>query len=145
VDGDESLSEVFWSVARMLRHRDLETVEPFGITLSQSRALGVLQRHGAMRLSDLAHHLRIAPRSATEVVDALEQRHLLSRSPDPSDRRATLVEVTPDGESISRAVRKARLAEGDELFTVLSADQREVLAGLLQTVRAAADPRHPAP
>jgi DNA-binding MarR family transcriptional regulator len=42
-----------------------------------------------MRLSELSEHLHIAPRSATEVVDALESRGLVRRRPDPDDRRAT--------------------------------------------------------
>ena len=50
-----------------------------------------------MRLSELSDRLHIAPRSATEVVDALEARGLVERRPDPSDRRATLVELTEHG------------------------------------------------
>ena len=37
-----------------------------------------------MRPSVLAERLRIAPRSATEVVDALEARGLVERGPDPT-------------------------------------------------------------
>ena len=44
-----------------------------------------------MRPSVLAERLHIAARSATEVVDALEERGLVERGPDPDDRRATLV------------------------------------------------------
>src|SRR6516225_3052245 len=95
--GDESLSEAFWSVARKLRETSQETLAPWDITPSHLRALRVLSRHGAMRLSALSEHLRIAPRSTTEVVDALESRGLVQRQRDPGDRRATLVEVTEHG------------------------------------------------
>ena len=72
--GDESLSEAFRSVARQLRDTSQETLAPWDITPSHLRALRVLRRHGAMRLSELSEHLHIAPRSTTEVVDALESR-----------------------------------------------------------------------
>jgi DNA-binding MarR family transcriptional regulator len=89
--GGEALSEIFWSVARQLRGASQETLAPWDITPAHLRALRALGHHGAMRLSDLSGRLHIAPRSATEVVDALESRDLVRRRADPGDRRATLV------------------------------------------------------
>ncbi len=80
---DETLSEAFWAVARLLRRRNREALAPWDVTPSQSRAVGVLTRHGTMRLSELAEHLRIVARSATEVVDDLQERGLVERLPDP--------------------------------------------------------------
>jgi DNA-binding MarR family transcriptional regulator len=123
----ETLFESFWAVARSLRHRTRVALGPWNITPSQSRAMGVLARHGEMRLSALADHLRIAPRSATEVVDDLQQRGLAERRPDPADRRATLVALTPEGTATATAIREARAAEGERLFAVLDpADQAEL-------------------
>ena len=67
----ESLADAFWSVARRLRETSQETLAPWDITPAHLRALRVLKRHGTMRLSELSDYLHIAPRSATEVVDAL--------------------------------------------------------------------------
>ena len=72
--GDESLADAFWSVARQLRETSQETLAPWDITPAQFRALRVLRRHGALRLSELSGHLHIAARSTTEVIDALESR-----------------------------------------------------------------------
>jgi DNA-binding MarR family transcriptional regulator len=135
LDADENLSEAFWAVARRLRHSARESLEPWDITPSQSRALGVLMRRGAMRLSALSEHLGIAPRSTTEVVDALEQRKLVRRQPDPSDRRATLVAVTDSGGEIGRAIKRARRAEGEKLFGALSAEDQAELARILGLLR----------
>ncbi|HTJ36894.1 MAG TPA: MarR family transcriptional regulator, partial [Dactylosporangium sp.] len=109
---DESLSELFWSVARRLRHQSHETLQPLGITPGQARALSVLARHGTMRPSELSEHLKIAPRSTTEVVDGLEERRLVERLPDPADRRATLVELTGTGSTIAEKIRAERGAQG---------------------------------
>ena len=81
--GDESLAEAFWSVARQLRETSQETLAPWDITPAHLRALRVLNRHGTMRLSELSEHLHIAPRSTTDVADALESRDLVRR-PRPS-------------------------------------------------------------
>ncbi|WP_328469797.1 MarR family transcriptional regulator [Actinoplanes sp. NBC_00393] len=129
---DESLLESFWAVTRRLRHRTRVALEPWNVSPSQSRALGVLMHHGEMRLSALAEHLRIAPRSATEVVDDLQQRGLVERRPDPADRRATLVALTPQGTDTGAAIRQARAAEGERLFAELSPTDRATLSRILR-------------
>lgn len=134
-DGDEPLEDLFWAVVRQVRHWTREAVAPFGITPAQSRTLGVLARHGALRLSALSEHLGIAPRSGTEVVDGLEERGLVERSPDPADRRATLVRLTPEGETVVAAVRDARRKATDTAFGTLSPADRETLARLLRQLR----------
>jgi DNA-binding MarR family transcriptional regulator len=133
--GDETLAEAFRSVARQLRDTSQDFLAPWDITPSQLRALRVLMRHGAIRLSELADHLHIAARSTTEVVDALEARGLVERRPDPGDRRATLVEVTEHGASILDAIRVARGTEAERAFGRLSRTDRAHLARILRKLR----------
>lgn len=133
--GDETLPEAFWAVARRLRETSQETLAPWDITPANLRALRVLQRHGMMRLSELSDHLGIAPRSATEVVDALEARGLVQRRPDPGDRRAILVEVTEHGASVLDAIRAARGTETERVFGRLSETDRAHLARILRKLR----------
>ena len=130
--GDESLSDLFWSVARQLRETSQETLAPWDITPAQLRALRVLRRHGQMRLSELSDRLHIAPRSTTEVVDALESRALIQRRPDQADRRATLVELTEHGAGTLDAIRGA---EAGQVFGRLSVQDRADLARILRRLR----------
>jgi len=131
-DRDEALSETFWAVARRLRRISRETLAPWEISPSHSRALGVLIRHGEMRLSDLSEHLRIAARSTTEVVDGLQEHGFLERRPDPHDRRAILVSLTDQGKRAGEAIRSARTAEAERFFGVLSDTDRRHLARILR-------------
>ena len=133
--GDETLAEAFWAVARRLRDTSQETLAPWDITPAQLRALRVLGRHGVMRLSELSDRLRIAPRSTTEVADALESRGLIERRPDPRDRRATLVEVTAHGAEVLDAIRAARGTEAERVFGRLSPADRSQLARILGKLR----------
>ena len=129
---EESLHETFWAVSRRIREHAKREMEPWGIAPSQFRALNMLLSHGEMRLSTLAEHLRIAPRSATEVVDDLQQRGLAERRPDPDDRRATLVTLTAQGHATGDGIRKARAAASERLFTVLDDTDRAELTRLLR-------------
>jgi DNA-binding MarR family transcriptional regulator len=58
--------------------------------------LTTLQPSGA-RLTVLAERAGISPQSMGEVVDDLERKGYLERTPDPTDRRARLIGFTPRG------------------------------------------------
>jgi DNA-binding MarR family transcriptional regulator len=130
-DPGDDLVELFWRVARQLRQGGKEIAERWSVTPGQARALGVLTRHGLMRLSELSEHLRIAPRSTTEVVDGLEEAGLVERRPDPHDRRATLVAVTERGAAMAKEIRAARREAAGETFGVLDPTDRDHLARIL--------------
>ena len=134
-EAEESLAEVFRGVARQLRQQTQRTLAPWEVSPSQARALGVLTRHGPMRLGTLSDYLRIVPRSATEVVDALEEACLVERRPDPDDRRAILVALTTRGEEVAAGIRAARAAEAEGFFGHLDEADRTSLARILRTLR----------
>jgi DNA-binding MarR family transcriptional regulator len=132
--GDESLAEALMAVARQLRERSVETLAPWDITPAHLRALRTLARHGTMRLSELSDRLRIAPRTATEVVDALQDRDLVRRRADPGDRRAILVEVTERGAGVLAEIR-ATSGEAGRIFGRLSLAEHAELARILSKIR----------
>ena len=129
------LPGLFWAVARRMRHASSAALEKWDITPGQARAVRVLTKHGDMRLTHLSEHLRIAPRSTTEVVDALEERGLVERRTDPTDRRATLVTLTERGATVGRDIREAASAEADRSFAALDPEDRRTLARILRTLR----------
>jgi len=128
----ESLAEAFRSVARLIRQASAESLARWDVTPSQFRALRILLRDGAMRPSELSEHLRIAPRSATEVLDSLETKGLIERGPDPHDRRATLVALTEPGVRLGASINAARGNDTERVFDRLSPADREHLARILR-------------
>ena len=130
-DQSESLPELFWSVARRLRAATVATLEPFGLAPSHARALGVIFRRGPIRPSVLSERLRVSPRAATDVLDALQDHGLIEREADPADRRATIVRLTAEGERVGKAIHDARAAESERVFGELSVQDREQLRRIL--------------
>ena len=133
--GDEALADAFGAVARQLREKSAETLAPWDITPAHLRALRTLARHGTMRLSELSDRLQIAPRTAAEVVDALQARDLVRRRADPGDRRAILVEVTERGAGVLAALRATRGTEAGRIFGRLSPADRTELDRILSKLR----------
>jgi DNA-binding MarR family transcriptional regulator len=130
----DSTGDRLMTVARALRRGYGAVLSQWEVTPAQARALRVVLDHEPARLSALADRLHIAPRSATEVVDALERRGLVERGPDPDDRRATTVVVTPEGRRLQSVLEEARRAESERfLGTLTPADRAELdrILGLL--------------
>src|SRR5579875_2069387 len=67
------------------------------VPLSQATVLGRLCRDGPQSVSDLAQAEHVRPQSMAQTVNELEAGGLVSRRPDPVDRRRAVVEVTPEG------------------------------------------------
>jgi DNA-binding MarR family transcriptional regulator len=133
-DGVPDLGDLLMRVARMQRGRFRDVLAPWDLSPHQARALSVVCSGDGVRLSDLAERLRIAPRSATEVADGLQERGLVERSPDPGDRRAVLVRPTDEGRRIHREIGAARSADSAELYARLSEEDRATLARILRTL-----------
>jgi DNA-binding MarR family transcriptional regulator len=109
-------------------------------SLSHGAVLGRLDREGAGSVSDLAAAERVRPQSMAQTVNELELDGLVSRRPDPEDRRRALVELTEEGRTVLLADRRQRegwlaqaIAEG------FSAPEQEVLAEAVALLRRLAD------
>src|ERR1700712_1174702 len=74
-----------------------EAMNESGLSLSRAKVLGVLAEFGPVKQAAVAAVLGFAPRSVTDTLDALEREGLATRGPDPTDRRAWLVEITSTG------------------------------------------------
>jgi DNA-binding MarR family transcriptional regulator len=133
-DGTADLGDLLMWSARTLRRRWRDVLAPWELSPHQARALGVVGRRDGVRLTDLAEALHIAPRSATEVVDGLQERGLVERTPDPGDRRAVILRPTEEGRRIRAEIDAARTADSAELFARLPAADRAELARILRSL-----------
>ena len=128
------LGELLMRASRAQRRRWRDVLAPWDLSPHQARALSVVCERDGVRLSDLAEALRIAPRSATEVADGLQDRGLVERTPDPGDRRAVILRPTDEGRRIRGEIGTARAADSSELFARLSPEDRDTLARILRTL-----------
>jgi DNA-binding MarR family transcriptional regulator len=88
---------LFDRIGRLLR--------PLGVSAAGGLVLGLLRDNGALAPSELGQRLIVTRATVTGVVDSLERRGYVRRTPNPADRRSLLVELTPDGRRVVREVR----------------------------------------
>ncbi|MEU3918342.1 MarR family transcriptional regulator [Streptomyces sp. NPDC029004] len=143
-DPDGLLAEQLLRLTRRLHRsqkRQLESAD-IAITPAQSRLLRTLAHYDEPpRMADLAARLEVVPRAVTSLVDGLEASGCVRRAPDPTNRRVIRIELTDTGRAALRALRSARRAAAEDILAPLTADQREVLGGLLSTLVDGPGPR----
>jgi DNA-binding MarR family transcriptional regulator len=107
------------------------------LSYDRARVLETLHCNGPQRMRDIADQVDLPARNLTAVADSLEMEHLVRRTPHPTDRRATLLEVTDAGRSAIENAMGPRLMGIDALFDVLSATEKaRLLSGLKRLVDA---------
>ncbi|WP_327632821.1 MarR family transcriptional regulator [Kribbella sp. NBC_00482] len=134
-DPEDAAEQIAGLMDGIVRRQRRASREGFGesVTHGQFRVLRTLDRADRLlRLSELAAQLGIVPRSATSVVDDLEAAGLVARQPDPHDRRATLVYLTPDGLKVLATLREKRRDVMVSQLARLTAAEQQTLAALLQ-------------
>lgn len=82
-------------VARLLRTYADQRAATFGMTRAQWAVLVRLERAEGLKQNELADMLDIQPITLTRLVDRLCESGLIERRPDPNDRRAKRLYLTP--------------------------------------------------
>ena len=82
-------------VARLLRTCADQKARQFGMTRAQWAVLARLQRSQGLKQAELADMLDLQPITLTRLLDRLSANELIERRPDPDDRRANRLFLTP--------------------------------------------------
>ena len=108
-----------------------------GMTYARMRLLGTLHCHGPKIMTSISDELGVTRRNVTALVDALEEEGLVCRKPHPTDRRATVIEMTGEGQRTMDRLYDEHRAEVAGLFADLSEGDRLELTRLLGSLREA--------
>ena len=128
-----------WS--HLLRRISADIKEyPLSIPHSQVYLLRLLDRRGAISMSDMANSLGISMSGCTALVDRVVEAGLVERRRDPNDRRVVLVGVSPEGEQTLAQIRETRARILARYMTRLDADEIVTLTNLLERTAEAITP-----
>ncbi|ADU01843.1 MULTISPECIES: MarR family winged helix-turn-helix transcriptional regulator [Mycolicibacterium] len=124
------LQRVLSKLMSVMRHTG-RTPTSGDLTLAQLSILLTLIDQGPMRMTELAAHEKVRTPTTTVAIRRLEKLGLVKRDRDPSDLRAVLVDITPEGlaqHQEALAIRQAHLAS---LLGKLSCDELDALTKAL--------------
>jgi DNA-binding MarR family transcriptional regulator len=99
VDLAELAAQLRHGVGRLARRLRREGSAP-GASQPQLSALTAIDRHNTMTMGALAAHEQVQPPTMTTIVASLLAEGLVTRTPDPLDRRIAWLVVTPEGRKL---------------------------------------------
>jgi DNA-binding MarR family transcriptional regulator len=105
--------------------------ERFGLSIPAWRVIATLGQYEVRTARDIAAHGVMHKSTVSRAVSALEQRGLIQRRPNQSDRREEWLALTQEGRSIYESLAPQALAFEDNLVSVLTRDEQKLLAGLI--------------
>ena len=103
-------------------------------TMIQFRVLSYLAL-GPLTLSALAKKRRVSLQSAGELVQALVERGWIVRTPDPADRRQSLLELTPEGRARYEHADERMINHLAPLLARLTAHEMQAIQVALSALR----------
>jgi DNA-binding MarR family transcriptional regulator len=111
-----------------------------GLTPARTHLLWELGQLGPVPQRVLAEALKVTARAVTGLVDALVAQGLVTREAHPTDRRATLVTLTPRGDTLVAQLKRDHKKLARALFASMSRGEFEAFArgltGVIDRLRA---------
>jgi DNA-binding MarR family transcriptional regulator len=103
----------------------------YGLTALQYTALTVLRRHPGMSGAQLSRRSFVSAQAGSEMIATLERKNLITRDPDPSNRRILRISLTADGENAVDACEAWMDRLEKQMLSGLSVPKAQALRGVL--------------
>jgi len=107
----------------------------FALKTTEWRIMAVLGDHGALTQRQLSQQTLMDKVPVNRACKRLEDRGLVQRSPNASDGRSHLLELTSEGRAVHAGIMPLALKIEGQLFSVLSEEERASLLDMLVRVR----------
>lgn len=116
-----------------------------GLSRPQATLLMVLHHNGPTVQRGLSQALGVTPRHVTGLVDALEADGWVERRPHPTDRRASMVTLTEQGEAAVATMNGDRQGWAEQLFADVPESDLAAFIAILDTLDKAVPRRNDDP
>ncbi len=108
------------------------SIEDAGLCLTDFAALEALLHKGPLTITEIQGKVLLASGSMTAAVDRLEKKGLVVRRPAPIDRRAKLLDLTPEGRRAVETAFSRHAAELESAMAVLNPSEKRRVYSLLR-------------
>lgn len=103
-DHNESLGRLIYVTAQDIKNFAEKILKPCGLTLEQFHLLKNMSGDSGMSQRELGELVNKTPANITRILDRLEAKSFVMRCDSPEDRRASVVKLTTEGQSLVREV-----------------------------------------
>ncbi|MFG2721741.1 MarR family winged helix-turn-helix transcriptional regulator [Streptomyces sp. NPDC048416] len=118
--------------SRSLSRINDRRLRPLGLTFAQMPVLAALSKTDALSQKELAVLARIEQPSMAQLLARMERDGLVRRTPDPHDRRVSLISLSETGLAKLTRVQSALFETNDQALRGFSAEEVDLLVALLR-------------
>lgn len=109
------------------------------LSIAQHEILLTVGRHSGLTQRELSEQLLVIKSNATALLQKLEARGLVRRSPDPDDSRVKRLSLTRSGEALVERSFAVQTSVVEAMASVMSDDELQMTADIMGRVGAALD------
>ena len=132
---EDNIGTMLAHVARLIRRNFDERARKIGVTRPQWQVLSLLQRHEGINQGGLAEMLEVEPITLGRMIDRLQEADLVTRRPDPADRRAWRLYLTPHGIALLEQLRPHGQKTFEQALEGITHERRAELMDMLNRMR----------
>jgi DNA-binding MarR family transcriptional regulator len=129
------LSQLFWKLGPAYCRWVEDKLKKSGTTPHRLRVIRLLCNQGAIPMKKLADQVGVTSATMTGLIDALEKDGRVQRVPHPSDRRISLIEVTPETKQKFSGAVSGYNKDISTLFDIFSDEEKVHLLSFLSRIQ----------
>lgn len=127
-----ALAEALVGLSHHVLHLFADAGREHNLSQQQVELICAVLVRGKIGMTELGRKLHVEKSNLSNLADRLEQRGLARRTRDPDDRRATQIELTPEGVELAMRSYENVTRRTSQLLGRLSRDDQEHLAEVVQ-------------
>ncbi|WP_172135478.1 MarR family winged helix-turn-helix transcriptional regulator [Adlercreutzia sp. ZJ473] len=132
---DEFVGYRVYEAHRALFQNLERALAPFGVTPVEWNAMNQLDHHGPLSQKRLAEALQKEQATITRTVDRMQRKGLVTRTPDPKDRRANIVSLTPASQELLTEIEPHAISAAKSTIAEIDPADLAVFFRVLNQVR----------
>ena len=129
------LQELISELHNCCKERYSNEAKAFKMPQAELRCLMLFEGHKYLTGIEIAGLLEVAKSRATVIVENLEKKGLVQRSPDRNDARVKLINLTPSGQKKVREIEEFMFTLHQQLLGQIEPGQRNSVINALETLR----------
>lgn len=126
------VARLLLEVSRIAKQYIHKSFEKENLTAPQGAVLGILAKHGKIKISELSEKMYLSNSTVSGILDRLEKQGLVLRERSAEDRRTVYVAVTNKFEEVHRGMHEKLEEKINDLFSTGTPEQtQKIYEGLL--------------
>ncbi|RMD48897.1 MAG: MarR family transcriptional regulator [Ignavibacteria bacterium] len=133
----KEMAELTCNLSKTCQEKEKYFASLFNLTPAEFRCLRLFNKENVRSIKEIANELALTPGRITHILTSLEDKKLIERRVDPTDKRNVLVHITPQSRPFLNNIQENHVLIHQEILDKIDEENREVIIfALRETLKA---------